>query len=128
MWKTVWTKEATTTSHLHPLTTLKVSLKLTSNNISNLLCFIDEAEVHKFELEKLAEKDPEFYKYLQENDEELLHFNGEDDDDEMEEDFDGGDDEDTKAPSLTKEHLRIWQKALLEVCLLPNPFVYTLIA
>ena len=75
----------------------------------------DEGEAHLIELSKLAEKDPEFYKYLQENDQELLDFklgengaeeDGEDDEEAMEED---------ETPVLTKEILRHWQKALLNV-------------
>ncbi|KAL7275838.1 Nucleolar Complex 2 protein [Rhizina undulata] len=34
----------------------------------------DELDAHKAELQTLAEKDPEFYKYLKENDAELLDF------------------------------------------------------
>ncbi|KAB8437375.1 hypothetical protein FH972_025054 [Carpinus fangiana] len=34
----------------------------------------DELDLHKNELKALAEKDPDFYKYLQENDAELLDF------------------------------------------------------
>ena len=69
------------------------------------------------ELSKLAEKDPEFYKYLQENDRELLDF----DPDRVEEDVGLEDTEgermpEQKAPILTKDILRRWQKALLEVC------------
>ena len=69
------------------------------------------------ELSKLAEKDPEFYKYLQENDRELLDF----DPDRVEEDVGLEDAEgermpEQKAPILTKDILRRWQKALLEVC------------
>ena len=68
------------------------------------------------ELSKLAEKDPEFYKYLQENDRELLEFSvndanaAADDEDEDEEAME----EDT-TPVLTKEILQRWQKALLDV-------------
>ena len=68
------------------------------------------------ELAKLAEKDPEFYKYLQENDQELLDFDTEnvETDDLMEEDGDEYSREET--PVLTREILKTWQKALLEVC------------
>jgi nucleolar complex protein 2 len=67
------------------------------------------------ELSKLAEKDPEFYRYLQEHDRELLEFNV-DDDDHMDDADDDADDEDSgQSPVLTENILRAWQKSLLEV-------------
>jgi nucleolar complex protein 2 len=39
----------------------------------------DELEDHKGQLDALAQKDPEFYKFLKENDAELLDFNEDDD-------------------------------------------------
>ncbi|EJD05007.1 Noc2-domain-containing protein [Fomitiporia mediterranea MF3/22] len=78
----------------------------------------DEAGAHKIELKKLAQQDPEFYKYLQENDRELLDFDvpdGVDEDEDMGEDaMEADDDEEIKAPTLTKEILQRWQKAILE--------------
>ncbi|KAH9948484.1 Noc2-domain-containing protein [Amylocystis lapponica] len=74
----------------------------------------DEGQSHLVELSKLAEKDPEFYKYLQENDRELLEF----DPDTAEADPDDASDHDAmeedKVPTLTKKILQRWQKALLE--------------
>ncbi|KAF9264587.1 Noc2-domain-containing protein [Marasmius fiardii PR-910] len=79
----------------------------------------DEGQNHIMELSKLAEKDPEFYKYLQENDRELLEF----DPNSMQvaDENEGGDDDDEdtemtgeRLPPLTTDILRKWQKALLE--------------
>lgn len=92
---------------------------------------------HISDLKALALKDPEFFKYLQENDAELLDFDGEaaegsddaeEDDEEDDEDSDvemedGGKKGKGKAkqvkvkttPVLTKEILRGWQKSILEV-------------
>ncbi|KAI9451254.1 Noc2-domain-containing protein [Lactarius psammicola] len=77
----------------------------------------DEGTTHMLELSKLAEKDPEFYKYLQEHDRELLHFNmddGEDDDDVSDNVDDVTGLEGEQLPSLTEKILRSWQKSLLE--------------
>lgn len=52
----------------------------------------DDAQ-HVADLKALALKDPEFFKYLQENDKELLDFGGEDDDD----DEDGEDEDEEMA-------------------------------
>ena len=73
------------------------------------------------ELSKLAEKDPEFFKYLQENDQELLKFDPNDEKDESDADLEmeAGipEDEDEQTPILTAETLKGWQRALLEVFL-----------
>ncbi|RPD77091.1 Noc2-domain-containing protein [Lentinus tigrinus ALCF2SS1-7] len=75
----------------------------------------DEGEAHLMELSKLAEKDPEFFKYLQENDRELLEFSLNDaavgDDEDMEGE---GSAQEDRTPVLTKEILQKWQKALLD--------------
>lgn len=69
------------------------------------------------ELSKLAEKDPEFFRYLQENDRELLDFNmdGNNDDDVSDNADDAAGPEGDRLPSLTEKILRSWQKSLLEV-------------
>lgn len=71
---------------------------------------IEDAEAHAQDLAQLAEKDPEFYKYLQENDQELLRF-GQGEDEEEEEDEEKEEEEDERL--LTMDMLQQWQKSLL---------------
>ncbi len=67
------------------------------------------------ELSKLADKDPEFYKYIQENDRELLDFNMDDDGDVSDNGDDAAGPEGDQLPILTEKILRSWQKSLLDV-------------
>ncbi|KAF8890669.1 Noc2-domain-containing protein [Infundibulicybe gibba] len=79
----------------------------------------EDGEDHLQELSKLAEKDPDFYKYLQENDRELLDFDPTSNptlDDLDSDDIQSDDDAmtDARMPILTNAQILKWQKALLE--------------
>lgn len=75
------------------------------------------------DLAALKTSDPEFYKYLQENDKELLEFEASeaeassenDEEEEGEDAMDEDKEEDEEAPLLTTSILREWQKSLIEV-------------
>ncbi|CAG8667731.1 12507_t:CDS:10, partial [Acaulospora morrowiae] len=80
----------------------------------------DVAE-HKKQLDLLKEKDSEFYKYLQENDSELLNFDITDDSGSEDEDNEGNDtlkeaglDDDTGTPTLTVEMITQWQESVVK--------------
>ena len=75
---------------------------------------LGDGKGHLLELSKLAEKDPEFFKYLQENDQELLDFNPDGLEDE-DEDMADGETAANQLPILTRDIIQKWQKAILEV-------------
>ncbi|CAE6398882.1 unnamed protein product [Rhizoctonia solani] len=70
----------------------------------------DEGEAHAMDLAQLQKNDPEFYKYLQQNDRELLDFKPE----EMEFEDDEDMEETNEKPVLTSEILKTWQRSLIE--------------
>jgi len=70
---------------------------------------LDDEDEHAQDLAKLAETDPEFFKYLQENDEDLLKFGQGDDG--VDEDVAEAEDDDERV--LTIDMLRQWQRQLL---------------
>lgn len=114
-----WTTTTTTARRSHPWTnsTVRVSEEMYLFFAQALTC-VDEGATHMLELSKLAEKDPEFYRYLQEHDRELLEFNVDDDDhvdDADDDDDDVAEPDATQLPVLTENILRTWQKSLLEV-------------
>lgn len=72
-------------------------------------------EMHREDLERLKETDPEFYKYLKDTDKELLEFDDEDGSDEMEDDqpVEGQDDSmdaelQDVPPVIDSEYLSSW--------------------
>jgi nucleolar complex protein 2 len=77
--------------------------------------FVDEGAAHLLQLTELAEKDPEFYQYLEENDRDLLDFDPDREDEDLMEDVGMG-----QSPELTKQEVQKWQKALLEVWLVSS--------
>ncbi|WFD29503.1 Nucleolar Complex 2 protein [Malassezia sp. CBS 17886] len=76
---------------------------------------IPEDEAHTQDLAQLAKKDPEFFKYLQENDKDLLAFGERDEDVEADDAAPESADESAEeaVPAVTKEMLRRWQRDLL---------------
>lgn len=82
----------------------------------------DEEGDHVQDLAKLAKKDPEFFNYLQENDQELLDFGNEDEEDEEEMEEPSSPVKKGKkkatekeAEVVTSEMLKGWQKSILKV-------------
>ena len=86
---------------------------------------LGEEERHRLDVAALREKDPEFYKYLEENDRGLLEF-GDDEADGLDGDINEQDApkstkngkakvEEPKVTAVTKDLLKSWQKQMLQV-------------
>ena len=67
--------------------------------LTNLQCFFRKSKSadHKNQLARLQEKDPEFFKFLKENDKELLDFNDSDTGSEVESKDDDDEDDDDRS-------------------------------
>ncbi|XP_024538947.1 nucleolar complex protein 2 homolog [Selaginella moellendorffii] len=74
--------------------------------------FKSEIEKHKMDLEKLKGKDPEFYKFLEEHDQELLGFK--EDEEEEQDDAEKPTSRDKEEDSLTIAHVETWIIAVKE--------------
>lgn len=89
----------------------------------------DEGTDHAQDLAKLAKKDPEFFKYLQENDRDLLNFANDDEEDGEDQEMEGGTTALPKkskkkangkqAEIVTAQMLKAWQKSILKVGIFP---------
>ncbi|KAL3528471.1 hypothetical protein ACH5RR_007793 [Cinchona calisaya] len=64
-----------------------------------------KAKEHMLQLERLQQKDPEFYEFLKEHDKELLDFNDQDIDDDAETDVDSEEMEDEETDRYRMEHV-----------------------
>jgi hypothetical protein len=93
-----WMKTMMRRSHLWMNSTVRPLKKNLLSAFIQDLDYVDEGAVHMLELSKLAEKDPDFYKYLQEHDRDLLGFNVDDDDDVEDADDDVGEPDATQLP------------------------------
>ncbi|KAF5940420.1 hypothetical protein HYC85_021587 [Camellia sinensis] len=65
----------------------------------------EKASEHKLQLQRLKEKDPDFFQFLKEHDKELLEFNDEDIDEDIETEMDEEMQEDEETEALDIKHL-----------------------